>query len=358
MDEIFRDYERDVSIYNGFSKKLKTLVSDLLAETHIRIHSVSSRPKSAQSLRLKVARADGKYGSLADITDVVGVRVITYFEDDVDRVAAVVRDNFQIDLENSTDKREAIEPDRFGYLSLHFVVSMSEPRASLPEFQSYRTLKAEIQIRSILQHAWAEIEHDLGYKTAAAVPREIRRQFSRLAGILELVDQEFLDVRNALARYEESMPRRIADEPNEVLIDKASLRAFVDGNKLVEELDDQIGACAGGFVHEAADELIERHVAGLLAVGITTIAELETALRTHASVIKAFAEKWLTGHKGGVTQGASIMYVAYVIIGESGDERLALDYLSESHFGTLRQRLEALRRIMPTYEELRLEGKV
>lgn len=83
-----------------------------------------------------------------------------------------------------------MEPDRFGYCSVHYVVEMSQKRLNLYEHQAYEGLKCEIQIRSVLQHAWAEIEHDLGYKSEIAIPKRIRRNFSRLAGLLEIADKE------------------------------------------------------------------------------------------------------------------------------------------------------------------------
>jgi ppGpp synthetase/RelA/SpoT-type nucleotidyltranferase len=72
-----------------------------------------------------------------------------------------------------------------------------------------------------LQHAWAEIEHDLGYKTALGVPRNVRRQFSRLAGLLEIADTEFASIRDRLSSYERDLPGLIEQSPDEVLLDKA-----------------------------------------------------------------------------------------------------------------------------------------
>ena len=98
------------------------------------------------------------------MTDITGVRVITYFADQVDEIAKVMEGEFNIDIKNSIDKRDILDPDRFGYLSLHYViVSLSSARCALAEYRSFSELKAEVQVRSILQHAWAEIEHDLGY---------------------------------------------------------------------------------------------------------------------------------------------------------------------------------------------------
>jgi hypothetical protein len=61
----------------------------------------------------------------------------------------------------------------------------------LVEYSTHTGVQFEVQIRSTLQHAWAEIEHDRGYKSEVEVARAVRRRFSRLAGLLELADYEF-----------------------------------------------------------------------------------------------------------------------------------------------------------------------
>ena len=147
-----------------------------------------------------------------------------------------------IDEENSIDKGKLLDPDRFGYLSLHYVVSFLPSRLSLTEYRNFAEYKAEIQIRSILQHTWAEIEHDLGYKTKLAVPREVQRQFSRLAGLLELADDEFISIRNKLKQYEVNIAKVIDESPASALINKASLIEFIKSNKIANSLDRKIAA--------------------------------------------------------------------------------------------------------------------
>ena len=79
-----------------------------------------------------------KYNSLADLTDILGLRVITFYIDDVDKVASAVERLFEIDWENTVDKRKIHEIDSFGYLSLHYI-------CKVPDFP-YRF---EVQMRSV-----------------------------------------------------------------------------------------------------------------------------------------------------------------------------------------------------------------
>ncbi len=96
--------------------------------------------------------------------------------------------------------------------SVHYVVSMNEDRLKLPENRGYAGIKCEIQIRTVLQHAWAEIEHDLGYKSEIDIPKDIRRSFSRLAGLLEVADKEFQEIRDFLETYREKVEAEISEK--------------------------------------------------------------------------------------------------------------------------------------------------
>ncbi|WP_414714812.1 GTP pyrophosphokinase, partial [Sporosarcina koreensis] len=172
---------------------------------------------------------------MRDITDTVGVRVITYFNDDVDKIAKVIEREFEVDRENSIDKR-VTDPDRFGYSSLHYVVNFNADRVKFIEYKDFKEVKFEIQIRSILQHAWAEIEHDLGYKSKNEVPKEIRRDFSRIAGLLEIADNEFMRIKNFLDNYSRVMGTKIRDLDLNVPIDKVTLMEYVATSQVVKEI--------------------------------------------------------------------------------------------------------------------------
>jgi len=203
---LIAEYDRRYPEYAGFTERLAELIPALLAENGVSVHSVNARVKSRSSFGGKVVREGKCYSSLEQITDLTGVRIITYFEQDVARVSEIVEREFTIDIENSTDKRKVLESDRFGYLSVHYVLSLGEARCAQAAYRRFAGLKAEVQIRSILQHSWAEIEHDLGYKSQSSVPDALRRRFARLAGLLELADEEFNKIRSDAAEYREDRP--------------------------------------------------------------------------------------------------------------------------------------------------------
>jgi ppGpp synthetase/RelA/SpoT-type nucleotidyltranferase len=211
VDDFDRSYDAATSRMEDFRLVLERLIQILLEEKGIPVQVVTSRVKPRASAQRKLQRPD-RNGNISSLTDLLGVRVITYFRDGVDSAARVIEREFLVDSARSVDKRAALDPDRFGYLSLHYILQLDQKRSQLAEYRTYADILFELQIRSILQHAWAEIEHDLGYKSEAEIPRTVKRRFSRLAGLLELADDEFLGIREELAVPSDGLPRsRAAD---------------------------------------------------------------------------------------------------------------------------------------------------
>ena len=136
------------------------------------------------------------------MTDLLGVRIVTFFTDDVDKVATMVKELFRVDWKNSVDKRKRHDLTSFGYNSLHYICRLREGKLNNIAF--------EIQMRTILQHAWSAMEHDIGYKTSVQLPPEYLRQFSRLAGMLELADDEFSRIRTMMSRYSREVQSLVA----------------------------------------------------------------------------------------------------------------------------------------------------
>ena len=161
------------------------------------------RAKDANSLGRKAAIPSEidpnrpKYPDpLRQITDLAGVRIITQVLGTLDDVDKLLHSEFII-LEQSDKNKELIETEHFGYQSIHYLAIINADRVRLAEYERYQSAVVEIQVRTILQHAWAEIEHDIQYKSSTAIPEEIRRRFMALAGMLEIADREFQAIQGA-----------------------------------------------------------------------------------------------------------------------------------------------------------------
>lgn len=215
---ILQEYKDNLPLFREVSEQVYNNLKKTLSDAGLILAAIEYRVKTEDSLAGKLEMKGSKYASLKDITDIIGLRVITFYTDDVDKVASAVERMFTIDWANSIDKRKAHEIDSFGYLSLHYICSM-------PDFP-YRF---EIQMRTILQHAWANMNHDTGYKSGVEVPRRYFRNMSRLAGMLELIDDEFSKIRSELTDYRRKVQALVASgNLDEVALDGDAFRSYLN----------------------------------------------------------------------------------------------------------------------------------
>ena len=216
-EALLQQFREQVPALELLSKTVYDQLRQVLHEQAVELSAIEYRVKTEQSLAGKLERKGDKYASLEDITDLVGLRIITFYTDDVDKVAAIVQQLYDVDWSNSIDKRKAHELTSFGYNSLHYICRLKEGSAPF-----------EIQMRTALQHVWSAIEHDIGYKGAVKLPPEYRRQFSRLAGMLELADDEFSRLRTTMTDYRRQVQALVkSGKLDEVLLSTDSFSSYL-----------------------------------------------------------------------------------------------------------------------------------
>ena len=240
-ESILQEYRDNLTWFQEEAGKVYSRLKETLEKAGLLTAALEYRVKAEDSLAGKLELKGEKYQSLKDITDIIGLRVITFYTDDVDKVASAVERLFEVDWENSVDKRKALEIDSFGYLSLHYVCQIPE--------SEYRM---EIQMRTVLQHAWANMNHDTGYKSGVEVPPRYLRNLSRLAGMLELVDDEFSRIRAELTNYRRQVRSLVASgNLDDVPLDGDTYRSFLEMNPF-DALNQRIASVNQAEVHEVS----------------------------------------------------------------------------------------------------------
>ena len=237
-------------------EKLRDFVCDFLkkkvAENNIYVTAVEARIKAEASLAEKIERKSGKYKSLMDLTDILGARVITFYNDDVDKIAALVESLFVVDWKNSVDKRKMHELHSFGYSSLHFICSIPKSLYEDPECPEINEIRFEIQMRTALQHVWAVLDHDTGYKSGFEIPQEYLRNLNRLAGMLELVDEQFCKISTDINNYRYHVQSLV----HSGRFDEVALNGDSFGNYLklkpFDKLNQRIAAINQAEIHESS----------------------------------------------------------------------------------------------------------
>lgn len=259
-------YEADFPAVQAAAAEATTVVTGILDDAGLNYLSVTGRAKTVASFAEKAARTkDGVplYDDpLAQIHDTIGLRVITYVPSDVAAVAELLADEAVV-LDDRDMGRETASEGVFGYASRHLSIELTPEDQR--EHPAIDRRAIQVQIRTVLQHAWAEFEHDIRYK--GTVPEEYRadfdRRFTLAAGLIELADQEFATIRDRL--QQELRPAEPDEQTNGSSIAPKELAAFL----------------AGEF-REAGWSRPEHYawIAGLVeGLGITSLAELATSIR-------------------------------------------------------------------------------
>lgn len=218
-------YAEKIDVCSSFTRLLHATIENLLRASEIDHLAVTSRTKSLGSFVEKMARKGYKSG--LEATDLIGIRVITFIESDATAVAELIRRSFKPHPEESLDKSEELGDSQVGYRSIHLICELATDRAALPEYKRFRGLLFEVQVRTVLQHAWAEIDHDRGYKFSGVLPMELRRRLNLLAGQLELADREFSQLARDVDRYKDELQRKQVAGDLDIELSSASLSEYL-----------------------------------------------------------------------------------------------------------------------------------
>ena len=228
-ETLLQQYKERYPIFQRIEQIAVKHLQQSLQQQGLYVTSIEHRIKEEKSLAGKLELKGTKYRSLEDITDILGLRVTTFYTDDVDKVAAIAQQTFDIDWKESVDKRKVHELNSFGYSSLHYICRLPKSIIDDPDMPELNEYRFELQMRTALQHVWSTIEHDTGYKGDVKIPNEYRRQFSRLAGMLELIDDEFSRLRTELTEYRRKVQSLVTSgQLKDVPLDTETFRNYLN----------------------------------------------------------------------------------------------------------------------------------
>ncbi len=324
---ILEDYRKNRDDYLELEKVVFEELNKIVKESKIAVLGIEHRVKGEASLAGKLERSGDWYQSFEELTDILGTRIICFFNDEVDRLGKMVEERFEVDWKNSSDKRALIKADSFGYLSLHYTCRLPY-NAGYPD--NICGKRFEIQIRTILQHTWAAINHDLGYKSEFGVPREYTRDLSRIAGLLELADAEFMRVRDGINGYTKDIRQKITDnEADDVLINMISLAEYVSHNKRMRSLLDKIAKIGNAEIkYINPDSYVEQ----LAWFGVKTLGGLQDMLERNFDLTYRLAEKSLSASDLDIVStnvGLRFLCRAELVSGSYSEEQMT-DFLKLS----------------------------
>lgn len=179
-------YQQRLPVYEQLRSEALFAIDHALLSVDYKIHSVTARVKTLESLTQKVQRK-GLTDPFAELSDIVGIRIVCLFLADISDVVRLLRSTFDVVWE---DNKIADNVSAFGYLSYHLIVNMKGSHAG-PRYDAIANIPFEVQVRTIAMDAWANVSHHLAYKQEVDIPAELQRDFHALSGLFYVADKHF-----------------------------------------------------------------------------------------------------------------------------------------------------------------------
>lgn len=327
IENLLTEYDKYIPILEKYLSFLISYFKDLVCiKNKMPFVSIEGRVKAHNSLRGKLLLKGDKYKSLLDITDLIGIRIITIFSDEVDIIAGLIERDFRIDYENSIDKRKMYEVDRFGYMSLHFICYLQDKfmseGLSKEEIKIYKSFRFEIQVRTNLQHVWATVFHDIGYKSDVEVPREYIRRLTRLEGLLEIADDEFLNIRNQIGDYRKKIKTLVSSRTfNDISFNIDSYRDYLSLHPF-QDLVNKVSKISNAEI-EFVDFI--KYYDVLVEIGIKNLSELESMRIKYSEAVYRLALTQFTGTEIDIIASSVVlinMVILYAVKNGADQERV------------------------------------
>ena len=187
------DYQmKYFTVYEELSRTVGFILDKaLIAEGSLpRPQSVQCRAKEVDSLRRRLVETDNLDTQTLELDrrDLAGARIIFYTNNDVDRFISspLLRQNFEIEEDSFRIHHPIPENKEARYRAVHYTARLREDRIRLPEYARFAGLRCEIQVQTILNHAWSETSHDVLYKDklgdgyGGRAMKAIARRFERI----------------------------------------------------------------------------------------------------------------------------------------------------------------------------------
>ena len=245
---LLEEYDAQLPVYQRLETVVQQTLEQALERNGIIVTAVSTRIKTRESLEGKLALKGSKYQSLSDITDILGARIITFYTDDVDRIAAIAEQMFDVDWENSIDKRALHQIDSFGYNSLHYICRLPKKMVDDPYCPELNQIRFELQLRTTLQHA-----------------------INRMSGLLELADDEFSRIRTEITDYRRRVQQLVqSGKLDDVQLDGDTFNSYLQARPF-DSLNKRIAAINQAEIQEVS---LDEYLRVFRALGCKTLGDV------------------------------------------------------------------------------------
>ena len=347
---ILEQYREYLPVFGKMNDIVLDTLEKGIKELGIYVTALEGRVKKEASLAGKLDLKGFKYADIFSLTDIVGARVITFYSTEVDKISAMVDRVFDVDWDNSVDKRKMHELDSFGYNSLHLVCRIPKRLHEEPEHPEINDFRFELQLRTALQHVWATMNHDTGYKTGFEVPHEYLRNLNRLAGMLELADEQFSAIRTSINDYRRKVQSLVSSGHfDEVPLNGDTFRSYLDLHPF-DSLNKKIAAINQAEIHGSS---FMPYLRFFKAMGFETLGQIEELRNKYSEDAYRLAAFQLGNTDLDIISSTvAIQDLCIVAILERGGGMTGLKFLFDTVYGTSEYNEKRAERILEQVAQL------
>ncbi|MDR3263458.1 MAG: hypothetical protein LBT30_04030 [Clostridiales bacterium] len=262
-------YDDNKKSYSDFLLRIKDMTENSLKSEKIEYAKIEHRIKDKDKFYEKCIKKE--YCDLKkQFTDFAGFRIITKSLKEVNDVCKFLESEFEIDFENSEDKAKLLESNKVGYLSVHYIASFKKSHLQSTENKEFADLKVEIQVRTLLQHAWSEMTHDTIYHKSTNIDIKLSRDVNLIAGLLEVADNKILELNNIIAETQNNADNNSWDiEINDISLNvymktKFNYRWILSDFRNCREIIEELSKCKYKLISDIDKAIKDPYIKFLL----------------------------------------------------------------------------------------------
>jgi putative GTP pyrophosphokinase len=201
IKELKEQYENLYPLYKRLCEEIIFVLQDEIQKSKIKIHGISYRLKTFDSLYRKITRKQVVSDVFKGIHDIAGVRVVCLYRSDLETIGELIRKNFEISSQDTSRTRSEAQ---FGYMADHYIVKLGKEYRG-KRYDDILAIECEIQVRTVLMDAWASVSHHLDYKKETDIPSALRKDFNAVSGLLYAADTHFELFREGIEESKEQL---------------------------------------------------------------------------------------------------------------------------------------------------------
>lgn len=285
INEIGLRYVESLKLYEEFAARIRNLIQDLVELEGVEFYAIEGwAEKPAEFLRTLSTLEEH------DLTqvDLVRVRVLLRFPEDVLKIEQLIQSEFEIDSNRSVPSSQLEDPFRFGYPAVVYILALNDSRSGLREWAKYKNLSFRLELRTLLQEAWATIFPRVNQTVGSLSEKKLTRELVLLSSLLEKADEGFLNLRKAVKDESLLVPpqtnsqKQETPEAEKLFSDEELYLLFREDESLLGRWN-AIAQDAGFPEFTPNAEYLREsfaHLAGILrATGIDTISEVKKFIK-------------------------------------------------------------------------------